>query len=203
MTERPILFNGEMVCAILEGRKTVTRRVVKARPDKSMGKSCVLQPHELAGEVNAGDYRNCPFGQPGDRLWVRETWAVDSQLDCIPPRKLSEGEPIYYSADRAVRVTGCRMIGIGKLRPSIHQPRWACRILLEITAVRVERLQGISLRQVEREGCEVRQFWLFGADAVGRQEIGARVFRRLWESTGGDWQANPWVWVIEFKQVAV
>lgn len=93
------------------------------------------------------------------------------------------------------------MITPGKTRPSIHMPRWVSRILLEITAIRVERLQEISLAQVQREGCEVRQFWLFGANQEQAQKIGASVFGGLWSSINGaeSWNSNPWVWVIEFR----
>lgn len=200
MKERPILFSGPMVRAILEGRKTVTRRAVKDTGLYAI--DAAIHGNEVALREREALSTRCPFGQPGDRLWVREAWAADAQVDSIAPRELSQGEPIRYPADGSVRQTGCSMISQGKGRPSIHMPRWASRILLEITAVRVERLQDISLQQVRAEGCEVREFWLFGADAEHRQQIGARVFGRLWVDTGGDWDANPWVWVVEFKRVS-
>lgn len=219
MKERPILFSGPMVRAILEGRKTVTRRAVKGGQIPSedatvkhaglrwsaIGQShprygyCVFGKTEAECAHELAEHGVCPYGQPGDRLWVRETWAHVGTGDpgylvyratyprCLPPGL--ENVP----AD--IRDEGYRW------RPSIHMPRSACRILLEITAVRVERLQDISLQQVRAEGCEVREFWLFGADAEQRQQIGARVFGRLWNDTGGDWESNPWVWVVEFKRV--
>lgn len=223
MKERPILFSGAMVRAILKGQKTVTRRAVKGDQIPTLGSweggdeprwSAVGQHHPRYGFCVFGDTEEecakelglhgaCPYGKPGDRLWVRESWAADAQVDAIAPRDLSEGEPIMYPADGAIRQTGCAMVSQGKGRPSIHMPRWVSRILLEITAVRVERLQDISLQQVRAEGCEVREFWLFGADNAERQRIGARVFGNLWSSINGSdsWAANPWVWVVEFKRV--
>lgn len=192
MKERPILFTGPMVRAILEGRKTVTRRVVTPQPD-FLGS--MVDPNTPFKTLDAGLHARitCPYGQPGDRLWVREAWAADAQVDAIAPSDLSEGEPIWYPADLSVRQTGCSMISKGRVRPSIHMPRWACRILLEITAVRVERLQDISDPGALAEG--VSHSEMHSGDSL------VDVFARLWESTGGDWAANPWVWVLEFKRV--
>ena len=216
--ECPILFSAPMVRAILEGRKTVTRRAIKDQPQMVTDRAIEL----WAGDAEvlfkqlqrAG--RKCPYGQPGDRLWVRESWAADAQVDAVAPRDLSQGEPIHYPADGAVRQTGCAMITPGKGRPSIHMPRWASRTLLEITDVRVERLQDISGDQAVAEGLiwqgqesgkvfyshaerkyppgAHQRFGISGVDAVS-------AFRNLWNSVGGDWDANPWVWVVEFKRV--
>ena len=151
----------------------------------------------------------CPYGKPGDRLWVRETWQADAQVDYVAPRELSHGEPIRYPADWDFRQTGCAMIKPGKIRPSIHMPRWASRILLEITDVRVERLQDISDAEIEREGIDLDaladgqdryDMCHAGSGADGRPTL-RTAWRHLWESTGGDWDANPWVWVVEFKRV--
>ncbi|HGM7497112.1 hypothetical protein AAA583_23080 [Pseudomonas aeruginosa] len=192
MKERPILFTGPMVRAILEGRKTVTRRVVSPQPD-FLGS--MVDPNTPFKTLDAGLHARitCPYGEPGDRLWVREAWAADAQVDAIAPSDLSQGEPIWYPADLSVRQTGCSMISKGRVRPSIHMPRWACRILLEITAVRVERLQDISDPGALAEG--VSHSEMHSGDSL------VDVFARLWESTGGDWAANPWVWCIEFKRV--
>lgn len=192
MKERPILFTGPMVRAILEGRKTVTRRVVSPQPD-FLGS--MVDPNTPFKTLDAGLHARitCPYGEPGDRLWVREAWAADAQVDAIAPSDLSQGEPIWYPADLSVRQTGCSMISKGRVRPSIHMPRWACRILLEITAVRVERLQDISDPGALAEG--VSHSEMHSGDSL------VDVFARLWESTGGDWAANPWVWVVEFKRV--
>ncbi|EMP0917375.1 hypothetical protein [Pseudomonas aeruginosa] len=205
MKERPILFNDQMVRAILEGRKTVTRRVVRPQPDFL---SSMVDPNTPFKTLDAGLHARitCPYGEPGDRLWVREAWAADAQVDAIAPSDLSQGEPIWYPADLSVRQTGCSMISKGRVRPSIHMPRWACRILLEITAVRVERLQDISEEQALAEGvrgepCDHARQACADIGCWGDTAKGA--FGFLWESLKGEgsWAANPWVWVIEFKRV--
>ncbi|HCE5825676.1 TPA: hypothetical protein NHK69_002140 [Pseudomonas aeruginosa] len=225
MKERPILFTGPMVRAILEGRKTVTRRVMKYQPHEDASVTVgnynitVVDRHgeqqpgpEAFGAWWSDGERGCisPHGQPGDRLWVREAWAADAQVDAIAPRDLSQGEPIWYPADFSVRQTGCSMISKGRGRPSIHMPRWASRILLEITSVRVERLQDITEDQAEAEGVERPEnitnvdVW----DGAERELFNAMNqprarFRRLWSDINGSesWDANPWVWVIEFERV--
>ncbi len=199
MKERPILFNGAMVRAILDGSKTQTRRIVKPSKDRDMG--CELEPCELAGEVNNGNYRNSPYGQSGDRLWVRENF----QCHTGP-----YGESYTY----AYRATDDERLG--PWRPSIHMPREACRIILEITGVRVERLQNISeadaiAESIPEDGslcprCGYSGWVLEGGDPVECNAIGCGdgavdEFRKLWISTGGDWHANPWVWVVEFRRV--
>ncbi|HCF3848856.1 TPA: hypothetical protein RNI42_000264 [Pseudomonas aeruginosa] len=203
--ERPILFNDQMVRAILEGRKTVTRRVVKPQPD-FLGS--MVDPNTPFKTLDAGLHARitCPYGEPGDRLWVREAWAADAQVDAIAPSDLSQGEPIWYPADLSVRQTGCSMISKGRVRPSIHMPRWASRILLEITAVRVERLQDISEEQALAEGvrgepCDHTRQACADIGCWGDTAKGA--FGFLWESLNGEgsWAANPWVWVVEFKRV--
>ncbi|HEJ4757511.1 hypothetical protein FVA82_11755 [Pseudomonas aeruginosa] len=205
MKERPILFTGPMVRAILEGRKTVTRRVVSPQPD-FLGS--MVDPNTPFKTLDAGLHARitCPYGEPGDRLWVREAWAADAQVDAIAPSDLSQGEPIWYPADLSVRQTGCYMISKGRVRPSIHMPRWASRILLEITAVRVERLQDISEEQALAEGvrgepCDHARQACADIGCWGDTAKGA--FGFLWESLNGEgsWAANPWVWVVEFKRV--
>ncbi|EML8046050.1 TPA: hypothetical protein NJF88_002876 [Pseudomonas aeruginosa] len=203
MKERPILFTGPMVRAILEGRKTVTRRVVKPQPD-FLGS--MVDPNTPFKTLDAGLHARitCPHGQPDDRLWVREAWAADAQVDAIAPRDLSQGEPIWYPADFSVRQTGCSMISKGRGRPSIHMPRWASRILLEITAVRIERLQDISEKQALAEGVELEGEGVCWAGAAGTaSDSPVESFRLLWEliNGAGSWNANPWVWVVEFKRV--
>ncbi|MFT0517315.1 hypothetical protein [Pseudomonas faucium] len=209
--ERPILFSGHMVRAILNGQKTVTRREIKPsmrsadssfelhqqedeswRPMHTFDESCMDAQGTEHPIV-------CPYGQPGDRLWVREAWLADSQLDSIAPRDLSQGEPIFYPADGSVRQTGCAMISQGRGRPSIHMPRWASRILLEITAVRVELLQDISEEQAEAEGVG----FLRHAPDYDETLTAAQLFECLWSSINGDdsWSGNPWVWVVEFKRI--
>lgn len=201
MKERPILFKDPLVRAILSGQKTVTRRLLK-------------MPHGFWETSATGELvpipANCPYGKPGDRLWVRETWAADAQVDAVAPRDLSQGEPIHYPADGAFRQTGCAMITLGKGRPSIHMPRWVSRILLEITEVRVERLQDITEEQVLDEGIGDHRFTCDrpvepdGYPACSCGSIGyVDAFAELWNSINGPgaWDANPWVWVVEFKRV--
>ena len=217
MKERPILFSGPMIRAILSGQKTVTRRAMKHQPQKVPvdvvdGVPSWDSPTNYAGEVqmNTQHGNPCPYGKPGDRLWVREAWLADSQLDSIAPRDLSQGEPIFYPADGSVRQTGCAMISQGRGRPSIHMPRWASRILLEITDVRVDRLQDISDEQAEAEGVEGCIPSCPGPyDEHGNPECDCmnltyeQSFQALWESINGrkSWDANPWVWVVEFKRI--
>lgn len=200
MTERGMIFNAEMVRAILDGRKTQTRRPVKFPVhDKNLG--CELAGNELAGELSAGNYLNSAFGRPGDCIWVRETWSSDF-ANYYP------NDRVWYAADNNRRldievVDGVRGIYSPesdvhvpfRWRPSIHMPRWASRILLEITDVRVERLKSISDGDAIREGCSTAD--MKSGDCV------ADVFARLWASIYGqdNWNANPWVWVIEFKRV--
>ncbi|TKK11934.1 hypothetical protein PflCFBP13510_12230 [Pseudomonas fluorescens] len=227
--ERPILFSAPMVRAILDGRKTVTRRAFKGHqipqwspedPEMGMGDDwhAVGQHHRCYGFIVSGATEAdcakelakvgaCPYGRPGDRLWVREAWQTDAQLNSVTPRDLSHGEPIQYPADWDFRQTGCAMIKPGKIRPSIHMPRWGCRILLEITDVRVERLQDISEDQAKAEGvrlytdhAELGEWWhVDGIDTYSADP--RKSFELLWSSVGGDWVANPWVWVVEFKRV--
>ncbi|WP_432783671.1 hypothetical protein QZH45_09460 [Pseudomonas corrugata] len=207
--ERPILFSAPMVRAILEDRKTVTRRACKPQPSANAHTTSAEGKPMGAWWETGKDVNRCPYGKPGDRLWVREAWVADAQVDAIAPRDLSQGEPIRYPADGAVRQTGCSMLTPGKGRPSIHMPRWASRILLEITAVRIERLQDISDAQIEREGIDLDAL-TDGQDRYDMCHAGSGVEGRptlrtawhdLWVSTGGDWDANPWVWVVEFKRV--
>lgn len=174
MKERPILFNSEMVRAILDGRKSQTRRVItdqsviSIRPDGKLGKA---QPR-------------CKYGQPGDRLWVRETWAQHPEVP---------GEWMYR-ADRGVDYQGAAQ-GLFKWIPSIHMIRKASRITLEIESVRVERVQEITPNDCRAEG--------IGDDF---NDVGARYcFGQLWNSInehrGFGWDVNPWVWAITFRRV--
>ena len=200
MTERPILFSAPMVRAILAGTKTQTRRVVK--PSKDLGIGCELAPCELAGEVNAGDYSNARY-QPGDQLWVREAF------DFLPtggPDEPQACEIVYWatgSTEPRTTPSGYNPLIYGnqKIRPSIHMPRWASRITLEVTGVRVERLQNISEADALAEGVNVHP------DHHGKPRTSiyspVQAYRDLWESINGQdsWDLNPWVWVVEFQRV--
>ncbi|MCU7247962.1 hypothetical protein [Pseudomonas koreensis] len=218
--ERPILFSAPMVRAILEGRKTVTRRPVKGGQIPVEDTSLSVDDHLRWSAIGQRDPRygfdvygvtadecaselakfgRCPYGQPGDRLWVREAWAADEQMDSIAPRYLSQGEPILYPTDGAVRQTGCSMITRGRGRLSIHMPRRANRILLEITDVRVERLQDISAEQAKAEGVN----GLPRCRSIYPDDDYLYPFKDLWLSINGpeSWESNPWLWVVEFKRV--
>ena len=203
MKERPILFSGPMVRAILDGRKTMTRRVVK-NPDwlGCLSGDC---PHESQTDCDASLAAECPYGVRGDRLWVREMF--------LPCRTAYAGCPIFEAtyvcfrdgaqAYRDPMIDVIPWPGINppnwtghKFRPSIHMPRWASRITLEITAVRVERLQEITISDVRAEGF---------ASTIDYGPALVEDFRTLWEKLNGQrgfgWDANPWVWVVSFRRV--
>lgn len=220
--ERPILFSAPMVRAILEGRKTVTRREVKPskrsadtqfelhqQPD---GSWLPLHTFDESCMDDQGTEHpiTCPYGQPGDRLWVRETF-IDLRGTGVEHRPDPDGPLQRYAyaancrpgshSDEARKDFGL------KYKPSIHMPRAACRILLEITDVRVEQLQDISEDQAKAEGvrlytdhAELGDWWhVEGIETYSADP--RKSFELLWSSVGGDWQANPWVWVVEFKRV--
>ncbi|RMI00496.1 hypothetical protein [Stutzerimonas nitrititolerans] len=212
--ERPILFNGAMVRAILEGRKTVTRRAIKPAPqmvtDSSIepwsGDPAVLMRLlEKSGKC-------CPFGQPGDRLWVRETWQgpllSDDEMRADPGwwKDMSRYQNPAHCAYRASG-DSCEFVDPDgdmqcRWKPSIHMPRWASRIQLEITDVRVERLQAITYEQAAAEGIHRDHRMWFATDEGGPAFINPEAaFAQLWRQTGGDFDSNPWVWVVEFKRV--
>ena len=187
MKERPILFSAPMVRAILDGRKTQTRRVAKN----------VVAVHSKTGEAltqtdSLGPRIRCPYGQPGDRLWVRETHFInDFRGADIPADERNDAEIVFAATDMDY-VRNLEDDEGFAWRPSIHMPRWASRITLEITGVRVERLNDISEADCRAEGL---------ADNVDRAHHWYRV---LWEQINGpgSWNANPWVWVVEFKRVS-
>lgn len=207
MKERPILFNAEMVKAILSGRKTQTRRMVKL-PLRDVNMGCELAGNELAGEVKAGDYSNCPLWKPGDQLWVRETWSDVNNAGCPSVAYRADGEvrdlgeedgeeadpnleKYWFATWYPDLINGTE----GRWRPSIHMPRWASRINLLITGVRVERLDDISLHDARCEG-------IVDHHNVGQEKY---LFSRLWRDIYGEesWSDNPWVWVIEFEHLRV
>lgn len=243
MKERPIIFSAPMVRAILSGVKTQTRRIIKPQPidsaDDPIGAidvgvfhpTVIARGEEAPGPEQFGVYTvdggrswRCPYGKPGDRLWVRETWRVGAwdESTCVATDYKADGycrrewlrvddEDLFIRlrqqciddaraalgpADRYTWEPGrspCRW------RPSIHMPRWASRITLEITDVRVERLQDISEADAKAEGVSMPDgtptppdFWSY------QQE-----FRLVWEQIhgGGSWEKNPWVWVISFNRL--
>lgn len=193
MKERPILFSAPMVRAIQAGTKTQTRRIVKPRRDRDFG--CELAPHELAGEVNDGSYRNA-YCEPGDLLWVREAWRADIDHDHKPPRDIAEGSHVWYEADRGLSaIRG--LSRMGKLRPGMFMPSWASRITLEVLGVRVESLRAITRGDAMAEGCPFPN--------MAKGDDPRQWYADLWDEINGpgSWDANPWVWVVEFKRVEV
>lgn len=200
--ERPILFNDQMVRAILEGRKTVTRRVVKDTGFYAI--DAAIHGNDVALREREALSTRCPYGEPGDRLWVRETWGLQ-----VRSYGGGAGEFIVYRATNPdaiyCRSSEGREYPV-KWKPSIHMRRHSSRILLEITAVRVDRLQDISEEQALAEGvrgepCDHARQACADIGCWGDTAKGA--FGFLWESLNGEgsWAANPWVWVIEFKRV--
>lgn len=208
--ERPIIFSGEMVRAIIDGRKTQTRRIMKVQPPgEGFQLSRLVESSDRADRKNEGKlhwiklsenglrivdshnvYFNCPYGKVGDRLWVRETLAYGL---CVPgpyaykathkPEDLEEGwfEPIKWT-------------------PAIHMPRGASRITLEITNSRVERINDISDADAWAEGVDMTD-----ALSMPCADGAAAVYSALWERINGkgSWDLNPWVWVIEFKVLEI
>lgn len=216
--ERPILFSGPMVRAILEGRKTQTRRILKPKPERMPGNEwhwwpCAnirmmieIEPF-LAGPdpTVAGSF--CPYGAPGERLWVRETFFTDRRDKGVVVYDATPEWGKYRYPMEVIRSThpdgslttreDSRAAMLPKFwtkRPSIHMPRWASRLTLEIVGVRVERLKDISEQDALAEGSPLQSGAFYHATW----------YRGLWESINGEgsWDANPWVWVIEFRKVA-
>jgi hypothetical protein len=176
-----------MVRAILAGTKTQTRRAMK--PQTTSG------PHDIATVISTPDSlaafvrQRCPYGKPGERLWLRETF----QRFTDDGETLYRADPKSLEAMNQLKRDGCLE---AFWRPSIHMPRWASRITLEITGVRVERLQDISEADAIAEGVDALPM-------ETRQSTAGLDYRALWESINGpgSWDANPWVWCIEFKRV--
>lgn len=249
MKERGMIFNGEMVRAILDGRKTQTRRIMKIQPSDGfhpthngydldlnahwytpgvVDKNGYLQPakKDVFGVADENEGYACPFCAVGDRIWVRETWGVVShELD-------EDGRIQPWSPDRPATAIHEMPFGSGYYtghaiyaadgdftwgdddgyedgrscwKPSIHMPRAACRILLEVTGVRAERLNSISQEDAQAEGMELTGWRPTYSDPDSGGEVWTPYdnFAQLWESIYGEesWKANPWVWVIEFKVV--
>lgn len=243
MKERPILFNDAMVRAILDGRKTQTRRVMKPQPAINkynnrwfwackLVRSMVYMDDEMSDRTPWEGFTAsvCPYGQPGDRLWVRERCmakelddeeAIDYAVHHGDPEYPQFGlDGVLYPADgqfipiensiaaseRWLKLSTYRSKrGSGLIVPSIHMPRWASRILLEITNVRVERVQDISEADALADGIEQvsnNRWKVYEPGYEGESALTAKSsFRSLWEFIHGPnaWDRNDWVWVIEFK----
>lgn len=187
MKERPILFSAPMVRALLAGTKTVTRRLLKPRHDFHVEDGVPFFEAYVYGEPESPRVP-CPYGEPGDRFWVREAFRT-SRDEPVKP-----GAEILYPAclndyDRKDK---------GPWRPSIHIPRWASRITLEVTGVRAERLHDITEEGARSEGVEP---FVHPAGAVSYRDG----FANLWNDINGEtmpFDENPWVWVVSFKAVA-
>lgn len=213
MKERGVIFNGEMVRAILDGRKTQTRRIMKLQPEilgsglryitesrkqNEVGKYFWCISDALGMRARSAVFA-CPFGDVGDRIWVRETYRVHSRAtDVATLVYRASVRNSWTEQTHRVPVAVCNKPATPeKWTPSIHMPRWASRILLEITDVRVERLRDLSEEDAKSEGIipsagGVLPGWEYRIN-----------FRDLWMDIYGtdNWEANPWVWVIEFKRV--
>lgn len=219
MKERPIVFTGEMVRAILEGRKTMTRRPVKPQPRKfSPERERQWNPHAIPPGGSLPEHwswwegpahgpsmyhrAKCPYGKPGDRLWVKETYRYHPE-----DKPLGDQMPIDYAA---TPISGDGFLGL-KWKSSRFMPRWASRILLEIVSVRVERVQEISRGDAGLEGmCFLSDInWNKvhkGLNVIQKHHWPEENFSRYWDTIyaknpESQWDANPWVWVIEFKVV--
>lgn len=227
MRERPILFSGDMVRAILDWRKTQTRRVVK-QPKKWAGQYDQLCTKTMLNTFMVwwwngvhgfvGASQECPYGQPGDRLWARETHAI------VPRTAYRCSEGVQQTLrpdddhDAAIYREGWELSPPGRWRPSIHMPRWAIRITLEVTGVRVERLkdmEGQAPYPGESDALAEGVYRIHHGDgayyySAFRDEPDGKnwndptdAFRELWESINGigSWDANPFVWVVSFKRI--
>lgn len=235
MAERGIIFNAAMIRAVLDGRKTQTRRVMKGQPPENWKPLNIdMEPDYTArtytkavidrkGYMQAGPDvfgvsddvwgAICPFGQPGDHLWVRETFRVHSRATDVATLAFRASKRQSWTQQtRRVPIGECnKPVSAEAWTPSIHMPRWASRIELEITSVGVQRLQALSPGDAVREGliklpASGRYCLNEGDQYFGGASHDAReVFSWLWSSIYGEksWQANPWVWVIEFKRVEV
>ncbi|UIZ56314.1 hypothetical protein LZP46_07705 [Acinetobacter sp. SCLZS86] len=220
MKERPILFSAPMVSAILEGRKTQTRRVINPQPEGTTLK-CFLNGEWLSKDFNGLALPqiedlpiHCPYGKIGDRLWVRETWSTVNLYGEIALAYKADGEitrvvenESFQDEDGLINYDDPRLEKYsfaawaddllegkeGNWKPSIHMPRWVSRILLEITNVHVEQLQDISESDCLKEGV--------GSPIL--RDCKKPKFMQLWESINGtgSWNKNPWVWVVEFKVI--
>lgn len=201
--ERPLIFSGPMVRALLAGTKSQTRRVVMppewlVRPDQAL-EEMRSDPLKVWGIGGAGSVLHprvklwsCPYGRPGDRLWLRETWREW-------PSKRVAPNGVQYAADIGHAYRGDD--GAGRWRPSIFMPRWASRLTLQLTGVRVERLQDISEEDAKAEGCEASEL----VQMKDGSPCYSTTFQKLWRNIHGidnpaAWDSNPWCWCLSFRR---
>jgi hypothetical protein len=223
MTEHPILFSGEMVRAILAGRKTQTRRVVKPQPNSNMieGMGHVTIGMNPADDgavwydadcINPGREVRCPHGRIGDVLWVRETWkfygrdrgdgpegGVQYQADMQSKVFTDFHEPRLPYRDFQIAWSKRRC---NRWRPSIHMPRWACRLCLRVTDIRVERLQDITEEDAIAEGVTAVMDKTVHGWTPHKLEF-CIAWDSIYKNRGIGWDANPWVWAITFERIEV
>lgn len=217
MKERGILMSAPMARALMAGTKTQTRRAVRKQfgADATPAEVAATTPEGWQVSGHSGlwwddggacidDAVRCPYGQPGVRLWVREAHRL---VDCTCTETCRVPGQVWYEAD----ASGYGGASLNRLRPSIHMPRWASRITLEVVSVRVERLQAISEADARAEGIETNAAWPGGfyrdyslaQDGDVRALPPRKSYRSLWESINGagSWDANPWVWAVEFRRL--
>lgn len=207
--ERPILFTAEMVNAILAGNKTMTRRVIKPQPhpdflSRGIAGMAAQWPKQDGIRIfmkdGCSELVKCPYGRPGDRLWVREAWRAAKCYDELNGTQLTgkiSGRNIKYIEGVDKFLSGPQ---IGRYRHARFMPRWASRITLEITNIKVERAQDITDTDALREGVDRTNTSITSIPGYAVQR-----FKALWDSIykdwGYGWDSNPWVWVIKFKKI--
>ena len=212
MTDRPIIFSAPMIRALLDGRKTQTRRIIKPSPEfcgggRSRDPQNWNDPDAWGWEnydegcwnLLSEGYTGRPFYAPGDRLWVREAWRFDAEWDDCPPREFDGADAIHYEADGETRLhLWGNPFTPGRLRPPIHMPRWASRLTLLVTDVRVQRLQEISEDDARAEGVGSTLTRFPDGGSIGHPA--SWHFEQLWGQIHGPdaWDANPWVAAVTF-----
>ena len=208
MTDRPLLMSGPMIRAVLDGTKTQTRRVLKPQPEYSEAEMYSRSQGELlVGDLATNEVvfsrRNAPAQvvkvrpQLDDRIYVREAWRTWESVDHLPPRDLTQVETVQFEADGKTE-NGMTMSRPGKFRQGMHMPRWASRLTLVVTDVRVQRVRDISRQDCVAEGCKG-----FVSNDGEDGETPEEEFQGLWNTLNADrgygWAVNPWVVAITFE----
>lgn len=202
MRERPLLLDRVSIRAVLGGRKTQLRSAIKnipwrqgCNPNFTQARAFPVGSHfRIAGSEEMTTGFCCPYGVAGDRLWVRESWQFE--VNAIGSEREQDG-PFVYAADDVER--GRRIEP--RWRPSIHMPRWACRLVLQIEEVKAHRLQRISDEDIRAEGIEQLNGKFTFNSGLHQSHTARESFRSLWDSARGNWDDNPWVWAITFSRM--